>query len=268
MIHRFTERSRETGWRPRTLTAVGYAEIHFHLLPGVDDGPSSLEESVALARAAAAEGTATIVATPHVNQDRVPDVGVLPGVVAEVRDRLRRDAVPIEVKGGGELALERVGTLSQAELDTIACGPPSRRWLLLEAPFDGLTPAYSEAADELRARGFGVVVAHPERSPLDDPVARAVLQREFAAGSVMQVNAWSVAGLYGEQVRRQALGVLQTAPTAALASDAHGGERLPALRMGLDAIAREEGDERAWRIAGVARALLELGLPARPHVLR
>lgn len=57
-----------------------------------------------------------------------------------------------------------VGCLSQAELESIALGPPERRWLLLEAPFAGLDRGFAAAADERRARGFGVVVAHPERS--------------------------------------------------------------------------------------------------------
>src|SRR3954451_11538324 len=44
-------------------------DIHFHCLPGIDDGPSSFDEAVELCRAAAAEGTETIVATPHVMRD-------------------------------------------------------------------------------------------------------------------------------------------------------------------------------------------------------
>jgi protein-tyrosine phosphatase len=58
-----------------------------------------------------------------------------------------------------------VGRLGQAELETIASGPPGRRWLLVEAPFDGLGDGFMVATGELRARGFGVVIAHPERSP-------------------------------------------------------------------------------------------------------
>ena len=64
---------------------MSYAEVHFHLLPGIDDGPSSIEESIALAVAAAAEGTRTIVATPHVHPQHVTDPSTLPDRVHEVR---------------------------------------------------------------------------------------------------------------------------------------------------------------------------------------
>jgi tyrosine-protein phosphatase YwqE len=49
------------------------ADIHFHLLPGVDDGPADMDETLELARMASAEGTATVVATPHVRSDYVTD---------------------------------------------------------------------------------------------------------------------------------------------------------------------------------------------------
>ena len=74
---------------------MSYAEIHFHLLPGIDDGPSSIEESVALAAAAAAEGTRTIVATPHVHPMFDTDVSTLPDRVEEVRARLAAERIRI-----------------------------------------------------------------------------------------------------------------------------------------------------------------------------
>src|SRR4051794_40532305 len=67
-----TELSREflqTGRIFRYMS--GRADIHFHLLPGVDDGPATLEGSVALARVAVGDGTASVVATPHVRPDHV-----------------------------------------------------------------------------------------------------------------------------------------------------------------------------------------------------
>jgi len=51
---------------------MSYTELHFHLLPGIDDGPSSIEQSVELAAAAASEGTGTIVTTPHVHPESSP----------------------------------------------------------------------------------------------------------------------------------------------------------------------------------------------------
>src|SRR3954454_18121994 len=136
----------------------GRTEIHFHLLPGLDDGPATVADAAALAHAAALDGTSTIVATPHIRSDFVTDVGALPDRVRAVKEVLAREAIPVSVLPGGELGHDMVGQLRQDELEAIAQGPPRRRWLLLESPFEGLTHAFSAAADELRDRGFGIVL--------------------------------------------------------------------------------------------------------------
>jgi protein-tyrosine phosphatase len=244
---------------------VAFTELHFHLLPGIDDGPTSLEESVALAAAAAADGTGTIVATPHVNRVHNLDVGALPERVREVRDRLRRERIDIDVLCGAELAHHRVPALSQAELETIAQGPAGGRWLLLEASLQGLDGAFTAAADELRARGFAVVMAHPERAlaPAGAEAFRLV-EHELAAGSAMQINAWSLTGRYGETVRRLALRVLDTAAVAVVASDAHGRSRPPSLTPALTALSRAGDPQGECRAGQVPQRLLTHGLPARP----
>jgi protein-tyrosine phosphatase len=241
---------------------MSYAEIHFHLLPGIDDGPATLEDSVALATAAAADGTAAILTTPHIHPEHVTDVTSLPERVREVAQRLARERVAVELQCGGELDVGMVARLRQAELELIAAGPPGGRWLLLEAPLAGLGASFSAAADELRARGFGVVMAHPERSMADREAGWAAIEHELAAGSVIQVNAWSVCGVYGDAVRAHALSVLRAAPHVALASDAHGPHRPPFLTPGFEALARELGPERARRVAALSPELLARGLPA------
>jgi protein-tyrosine phosphatase len=244
---------------------MSYAEIHFHLLPGVDDGPASIEESVELAAAAAAEGTRTIVATPHVNQTCPTDVGTLADRVEEVAARLRHERIPIRVLAGAELGHEMVGRLSQAELESIAHGPRGRRWLLLEASLAGIDHEFSAAAEDLRDRGFAVVVAHPERALVNFHAGWLVLVRELEAGSAMQLNAWSVAGLYGERVRINAFRLLHAAPRVAIASDAHGPGRMPALAMALDALAGAGEWDPARLLGSVPLALLRDGLTARPE---
>jgi len=239
---------------------MNYAELHFHLLPGIDDGPSSIEESVDLAAAAAAEGTRTIVTTPHVHPQFVTDVSSLPDRVREVEGKLAAGRIPIRVLCGGELAHEMVPRLEQRALETIAQGPPGRRWLLLEAPLAGLDHSYTEAADELRARGFAVVVAHPERALRWSDAGWETLEHEFSVGSVAQINAWSVAGLYGEMVRATALWLIRTAPRAVIASDAHGGARMPSLGPALDALAVARVPNPDQMLREIPHGLLEQGL--------
>ena len=245
---------------------MSYVEIHFHLLPGIDDGPSTVADSIELASLAVADGTRTIVATPHVHPSHVTDVRVIADAARELRARLRRERVPVEVLPGAELAHTMVGRLGQAELEAIAQGPPRRRWLLLEAPFAGIDLSYSAAADELRDRGFAIVVAHPERAEPGRETA-AALERERAAGSVFQLTAWSLAGLYGERTRAVATRLLGNSPRVVIASDAHGGSRLPALRLALRALGAA-GERDPERLAGsLPRGLLERGLAVQPAAL-
>ena len=251
----------------RSSSSMSHTEIHFHLLPGLDDGPSSLGESVELAAAAAREGTGTIIATPHVNPEFVTDVSELGERLREVVMRLAAARVPVRVLCGAEIAHTMVGGLSEWELDAIAHGPPGRRWVLLEAPLAGLDHTYTEAAEGLRSRGLAVVVAHPERSLGCSDEGWRVVEHELAAGSALQVNAWSVAGLYGEWMRAIALRLARTVPRVVLASEAHGGARMPALRMGLDALAAAGVVDGLRLTDTVPRALVEHGLAARPSSL-
>jgi protein-tyrosine phosphatase len=246
---------------------MSYTEIHFHLLPGIDDGPSTIEESVALAAAAAAEGTRTIVATPHIHPQFVTHPATLADRVREVRARLASERIPIDVRGGGELDLGMVKRLSDEDLEAIAHGPSGRRWVLLEAPLRGLEGDYTVGADELRARGFAVVVAHPERTFSRPEAAWRAVEHELAAGSALQINAWSLAGLYGERVRATALALLRRAPHVVVASDAHGGSRMPSLRLALAAVTGAGVPDAAALVSAGPYALLERGLAVAPDAV-
>ncbi len=242
---------------------MGAADLHFHLLPGVDDGPGGLDESVALARAAVADGTSTVVATPHVRSDFFTDVASLPARVAEVRRALANGGIALEVLCGGELGHEMVGRLSQAELDTIAQGPPGARWVLVEAPFEGVDESFHSATAELRDRGFGVVVAHPERSADAALDGSAGLRRELRMGALAQINALSLDGRHGADAEEAGLALVAEGLAGIIGSDAHGPTRPPALRTAAKVL-RDIGTPPALArvLTGSApRALLARGLP-------
>ena len=244
----------------------GRADVHFHVLPGVDDGPATLEESVALTKMALEDGTLTIVATPHVCEI---DVGELDERVREVRAELARQRLPVELIGGGETAADDVARLSQEELEAVAQGPPGARWVLLESPHNGAAKAFTAAADELRARCFGVVIAHPERSAALGHGTSAVIRRELELGSWLQVNGMSLVGRYGDTVRGAALQLLGNEERVILSSDAHSPTRPPCLS---DAIRRARSDgvpARRLQIAGYVgpRALLRRGVRTRGSLI-
>jgi protein-tyrosine phosphatase len=235
-------------------------DIHFHLLPGIDDGAATIEETIELARAAEADGTGVIVATPHVRNEFVTDVSDLPDRVAEVRDELAREGIDVHVCCGAELGHDMVARLGQGELETVAVGPPGARWVLLEAPFEGSDDELHTAADELRDRGFAAVLAHPERSPVLMAEGAAALRRELVAGSLLQVTTWSLAGGHGSQAEDNAVCLLEAGLVTCLATDAHPGWRGPVLTVGLDKASSLVGLARARPLTDSApRALLERG---------
>ena len=129
--------------------------------------------------------------------------------------------------------------------------------MLLEAPFEGLGEDVCGAADELRARGFGVVLAHPERcAGLLEDEGRRLLARELSLGTVPQVNAWSLAGGYGAEAEATATRLVRERLVGVIGSDAHPGWRAPTLSVGA-ARARTAG-----LTAREAAGLVESG-PAR-----
>ena len=172
-------------------------ELHFHALHGLDDGPATLEQSIDLIRAARADGTATVVATPHVRMDFVTDVSDFADRARELESAAAAAGTTVHILPGAELGAGMVGRMSQAELELVAQGPPAGRWMLVEAPFAAIDDCFHAATDELRDRGFGVLVAHPERSADAVLDRSAGLRRELAAGSLAQVNAQSITGEHG-----------------------------------------------------------------------
>ena len=227
-------------------------DLHCHQLPGVDDGPSTLEESVAYAREAVAAGTRTIVATPHVE---VVDVHQLPERVAEVQAALAAEGIDLHVEVGGELKPESVGDLGDAELEVIAHGPPGARWLLYEVPFRGVDDAFLDGAEELRGRGFGLVLAHPERSQRLVEEGLALLDPLVRAGAVLEVNVAPLTAREKPSRTDAARHLVDRGLVHLIATDAH-----PPRRPFQLSEARGLVPEQAWT-ARPARLLAE-GIPA------
>ena len=231
-------------------------ELHLHALPGVDDGPDTISASLDLLSVATAEGTGTVVATPHVRSDFMTDVSDLAERVRELQVAVDAAGLPVRLHRGGELGHDMVGRLSQGELETIAQGPPHARWLLVEAPFEFIGEDFHAATEELRDRGFGVVIAHPERSADAILYGADGLRREVERGAVGQVNAQSITGAHGDAAREAAFELIAQGLLRAVSSDAHGPTRPPLL-----------GEARAHLIeGGVPRAVcnsLTRGCPRR-----
>jgi len=245
--------------------AVRRAELHFHLLPEVDDGPVDLDDAVALARLAVADGTSLVTATPHVRDLLALGIlGELPARVREVQAALDEAGIDLEVRAGAELAHDDVPAFDDRRLDAIAQGPPGRRCVLIEAPLFGDAAGFLAATAELRARGVGTLIGHPERCD-GLMLADGAIDAERAAGARLQVNASSLTGRHGAAARAWGIELLRSGRADVIASDAHRATRPPLLTAALDVLA-EHGVARADGeplVRDAPRALLARGIAPR-----
>jgi len=241
---------------------VPRAELHFHLLPDVDDGPVDLDDAVELARLAVADGTGVVTVTPHVRDLLAAGIlGELPARVREVQGALDAAGVPLRMHTGAELAHDDLPALGDRQLDEIAQGPPGRRWVLIEAPLIGDASGFLDATRELRARGFGTLIGHPERCA-DLMLTDGAVARERAAGAILQVNASSLTGRHGSGARAWGIELLRSGDADVIASDAHRVTRPPQLSAALDVL-EDEGMPRAALeplVSAVPRSLLAHGI--------
>jgi protein-tyrosine phosphatase len=199
-------------------------DIHSHLLPGIDDGPRTWDESLALCRRVAEHGVTTSIATPHLidgvyNNTR----SRLVALVRELNDRLLQAEIPLEVLPGAEVDFSSRHVLEVTdELPRIGNGGA----VLIEMPVAVVPPRIAESLFSIRAHGLVPVLAHPERN--EELQRRPQLAREWVdAGAALQLDAESLLGFWGRNARACAEAVLRAGHYHAMASDAHSVERRP-----------------------------------------
>ena len=169
-------------------------DLHSHVLSGIDDGPATIEGSVALARAAAAAGTRTLVATPHVSPRYPNDAATIAELVAELNVRLAAEGVELEVLSGAEIAITSVVEIEPSQLARLGLGGGG--WLLMEPPFTPIATGLENIASFLQGEGHRILLAHPERCPAfhRDP---AMLRSLVASGVATSITAGSLVGRFG-----------------------------------------------------------------------
>jgi protein-tyrosine phosphatase len=165
-------------------------DLHCHILPALDDGAVDLDDAVAMARQAQADGISVVCATPHVRHDHDVRAHDVARRVAVLGEALRAAAVPVVIVPGGEVAETALDGLDDAELRAVSLGAAGG-WVLLEPRPGPLGDSYVATVDALARRGYGTVVAHPERHAGPDLAQRltALVER----GALVQATAADVA---------------------------------------------------------------------------
>lgn len=222
-------------------------DLHCHILPGVDDGPRTLQESLNLARSCVADGITVITATPHCHSSiHLLRAEILPHVAALNRE-LEAAGIPLIVLPGSEIQVFD-STLYRREFEEdVFCHLGDRRtFTLLEFNWSAaLFPTDSvELIEWIRDRGLTPIVAHPERHHFfrEQP---ELLQPIADAGAWVQITVDSLLGNFGPEAKTFAEQFLKTHHEAILATDSHNMNRCSGLSAGYAWVDEHLGPDRA-----------------------
>lgn len=194
-------------------------DMHSHILPGLDDGVKTIEESIAIVKKMLALGVKRFSFTPHIS---FPSPMNTPEIIRERLDllinSLKKEGIYLDADVGAEY---KVGEymLELIERDTLASFRD--RKVLIEHSFVSPSPSFEEVVFRLQEREYHPVLAHPERYPF---YAGAILERVKALkerGCQMQVNLLSFVGFYGKEAQKGALILADAGAIDYLSGDIH-----------------------------------------------
>lgn len=220
-------------------------DLHCHLLPGMDDGPSSWDESLEMCRIAAADGIVSVVAAPHTLDGKYSNSReeILEGV-ARLNLSLRKEGVDLEVLPGADVFLTRDlwKLVAQGQVVTIN---DAGKYILLELPSYHIPEGFLENIFQLKVHGLTPVISHPERN--FQMQERPELAKEMVSlGALLQLTSMSLLGGFGENAQACAFSFLRRGEAHLLATDAHSAhKRPPILSAGRQSVASLFGEETA-----------------------
>ncbi|WP_102264484.1 tyrosine-protein phosphatase [Mesobacillus jeotgali] len=194
-------------------------DIHCHILPGIDDGAQSMEDTIKMARVAVGEGIHTIIATPHHKNSKYdnPKESIIPRV-DEVNTVLKNEGVDLKVLPGQEVRLygDVIEGIEKGEILSLN----HTQYLFIEFPSNHV-PRYAETLlFDLQLKEITPIIVHPERNQeiIERPEALYNLVKK---GALTQVTASSISGHFGKKIRNFSYQLIEANLTHFIASDAH-----------------------------------------------
>jgi protein-tyrosine phosphatase len=194
-------------------------DIHTHILPGLDDGSKTVDESLLMIRQAIDAGVEIICATPH----------ILDGVSLSFQEKVNRifqqllsqvekKSLKVKLVLGSEIYVrQEILSLSRFDFFTLN---QSGKYVLLELPLGHIPPNLGRLVHDLLSKGVTPIIAHPERS-IDEKGQVKDIEHLACRGALMQINAGSLFGRYGDLPRKAAEHLLKQNLVHVMASDAH-----------------------------------------------
>ncbi len=232
-------------------------DLHSHILPGIDDGAADLDESLAIARMAVADGIHQMIATPHnTDWERIGSRGDLNGRLSTLQAALDDAGIPLRMYPGSEVHItpdlvERVRADQVISLN-------NSRYVLIELPFFTYPHYVEQIFFEIAVEGITPVVAHAERyaAVQEKPELLAPLVER---GVLVQITSLSLVGDFGKQARRAAVSLLTRGLAHVIASDGHNTHsRPPLLSEAVSVAAAHVGESRARKmVTEIPQAILD-----------
>ena len=213
---------------PFPLSVFFVIDLHCHILPGLDDGPSDMEESLAMAEMAVADGIETIVATPHtLNKTYTNSFDQVVDGVDRMREALSREHIALSLLPGSDAHLcpKMADRIEAGDAGTLN---GNGRYLLVEFPPQTIPPGANDVLFQLRIKGITPIITHPERNlAIQDRLE--MLSDLVATGCLTQVTAMSITGEFGEEAMVCAHRMLEMRLAHIIASDAHSPDSRPPI---------------------------------------
>lgn len=236
----------------------GFVDIHCHLLPAIDDGSPDWETTLGMAQMAVADGTKTIIVTPHqlgnFAQNRGDDIRARTVQLQEVLDQ---HGVALRVMPGGDVRIEDGMLEGLANGEVMSLGD-LRKHVLLELPHELYFPIEGVLGG-LQRQGMTGILSHPERNRglLREPELLPALVDE---GCLMQVTAGSLMGTFGPRSQDLAEWMLAQGLVHFISTDAHGTKsRRPLMGRACERVAELTDDQTALDLCSNYPALVASG---------
>ena len=218
-------------------------DTHSHVLPGIDDGAKTLEESIELCRMAADDGLATMVCTPHISFRYANNRASIEAAFDRLAGAIAEEGIALTLVKGAEVHMSP-DILDKVRSRDLVTYNDGARYLLLEFPFQQVLNGAEEMVYRLKLAGITAVIAHPERIGyfMDDPDRLFQLIRLGALG---QVTGGSLLGQFGEKSKDVGLEMIERQLVHVVASDAHDASyRRPVLAEAARTVAMRFDAER------------------------
>jgi len=203
-------------------------DIHCHLLPNIDDGPSSWEESLELAQMLSEEGVKIAITTPHwiKGSGWEPEPDKIKDMVDELNERLEKKKIPLKVLPGMEVGITEniLELVNQGRILTLNSSP----YLLIETPFISIPYGIEEVIFRLKESGIVPIFAHPERCrEVQSNLKR--LKDLSDTGALIQITTSSLLGYFGNEAMECAITLAKEGLVHFVASDAHSSKKRPPI---------------------------------------